>query len=186
MKAKDSMSSSQIPDIWTVVFGLGAVANVVTAIRSEDFWTRTVVSILAMVFLIFLCKRALHFSRYYRYTVIAVGFITALCLVVMLIFHKPEGYLSPTNQPQKNILTDQQVTNAIQKIIDNNGDCDTAIKLLFSLDDGSRKREECERVFGFCIKNWKLDEAKDIVNECWKGNDKKEKLAHITRERLKQ
>jgi len=86
---------------------------------------------------------------------------------------------------QQNLLSEDEIRMAIGKAL-REGDLEAAVDQVSGLKDSPMKREECARVFEFCIKNAKLSEAEVVTQQCWDGKDKHERLARIQHERLKQ
>jgi hypothetical protein len=126
-----------------------------------------------------------NWQRYWRAILLAFVVIAAISFIPKFIDHKPERPLSEPDKHQKGLLPEEESRSAIRKAL-HNGDVGNATSLLSGLSEGPVKRQECEHVFEFCIKNRKLSEAKSVVNECWEGNQRKEKLARIEHEQLKQ
>ena len=61
-----------------------------------------------------------------------------------------------------------------------------ALNLLRKLPEGSVRDEECERVFGYSIKNGHLGMAHTIADECWRGQQRVEAHEKLLLESRKQ
>ena len=85
----------------------------------------------------------------------------------------------------RTFLDDKQVRSAISTAL-RAAEVDSAISLLSGLEDGVEKREECGRVFAYCIKNCKLSKAKSVASDCWDGEMEKHAFYQIELEGLKQ
>jgi len=126
-----------------------------------------------------------NWQRHWKAILLALVVIAATPFIPKFIDHKPERSLSDPDRYQKGLLPEEQIRSAIRKAL-HDGDVDKATSLLSGSSEGPVKHQECEHVFEFCIKNGKLSEAKNVVNECWEGKQRKEKLARIEHEQLKQ
>ena len=58
--------------------------------------------------------------------------------------------------------------------------------LLSKLNPGSAREEECEHVYDFARDNQKLADAVVVVDLCWSGTVKQDKLNEIQHVKLKQ
>src|SRR5437764_985442 len=61
-----------------------------------------------------------------------------------------------------------------------------ALCSLDEMESGVAKTEECERLYGYAIKEKKFDLATSVVERCWKGTIKQRHLRDIWHEKLKQ
>ena len=59
------------------------------------------------------------------------------------------------------------------------GNIRNAIKYLSYMNEGSAKREECDHIFEFCVKNRSFSEMSLVVDQCWEGKQRAEKLTQI-------
>jgi hypothetical protein len=83
------------------------------------------------------------------------------------------------------LLTDSEVRFAIEKAL-HDGNATKAIAILVDLSDSPLKLQECEHVFSYCLKNNRLDDSVTLVDTCWDGKVRTEKLSRIEHEKLKQ
>jgi ribosomal protein L18E len=80
-------------------------------------------------------------------------------------------------------LDDQIIRKEISKALES-GKTDRAINGLKRLKSVEAKTEECDFVFGYCIKSKALDNATEVANECWQGSRKQDALREIATRRL--
>jgi hypothetical protein len=97
-----------------------------------------------------------------------------------------------TPEDTKVSLPAEELRLAIGKALQN-GDLDGPIEQLSRLSDGPLKMEECQHLYDYVKKNLydyaqkklKLEEATRIVEMCWEGELKNQKLLELEHERLK-
>ena len=126
-----------------------------------------------------------NWQKYWK--AIAVAFVVlSIVLIVRFVDLKNE---SPTNSSSPNSkyvsMPEEEVRKAIMTAL-GRGDLRDAIGYLPRLSESSAMREECEHVFKYSIKNGKLDECMLVVDQCWKGKEKEDKIREIEHERYKR
>ncbi len=102
-----------------------------------------------------------------------------------IIDQRPDLPQSRPETERATPLPEDQTRRMIREAL-HEGDVGRAASLLSGLSDDHVKREECEHIFEFCVKNGELDDAERIAGNCWDGDERKEKLARVALERLKQ
>lgn len=126
-----------------------------------------------------------NWQQHWKAIILALLVLTTIPLLTKLKQYIPGEPLSMTKNDQKDLLSEGQVRRAILKAL-HAGNANQATSYLAGLSEGSLRQEECEHVFEFCIKNGLLPEAEGVVKLCWEEDVRKEKLARIEREKLKQ
>lgn len=95
----------------------------------------------------------------------------------------PRRGLSPDLREQSR-LDDEQVRVQLAYAL-RDGEVDRALAILGRIGVGDLKRDECERVYSFCLKNHRLPQALAATAQCWDGPRRDQALADIEREQLK-
>jgi hypothetical protein len=54
------------------------------------------------------------------------------------------------------------------------GDIQGAIDYLPCMNEGAARREECEHLFDYCVKNRRIAEGSEVIEKCWKGKQREE------------
>lgn len=126
-----------------------------------------------------------NWQQHWKPIILALLVLAAIPLYTKFKQYIPGESLSVTKNGQKDLLTEGQVRRAILNAL-HAGNADQATSYLAGLSEGSLRQEECAHVFEFCIKNGLLPEAEEVVKLCWGEDVRKEKLARIEREKLKQ
>lgn len=123
---------------------------------------------------------------YWKYLLAAVIVICS-SYAIKVVLTKPELH-TPSNKKAispRDLLSESEVRFAIQKALQD-GNATKAISILVGLSDSPLKKQECEHVFNYCMKNERLDDSVTLVNSCWEGKVRLEKLSRIEHEKLKQ
>ncbi len=90
----------------------------------------------------------------------------------------------PSGQPQSPKLPAEEVQRAIIQALDA-GRLKDAENLLSNLAPGAVRNEECQHEYEFTLTNAKLADAVDVVNLCWNGTERQDRLNEIQHETLK-
>lgn len=89
------------------------------------------------------------------------------------------------NDDHVGVLSDDDAMPAIEAAL-NDGDAGESIRLVSHMRAGVVKTNECEHVYNYAIKHKELDDAKNIVELCWEGESRQERLDEILHESLKK
>lgn len=124
------------------------------------------------------------------------AYLGALSVLLSIAFYiwpavnpwtEQKGSLTPsvaTVAPEQSRLGHDQIRAQLSSAM-RDGEVERALAILASIGDSGLKREECERVYSFCIKNRRLRDARAVVDQCWDGSRRHQALADIEREQLK-
>lgn len=97
----------------------------------------------------------------------------------------PMATPTPIREVEHDPISDEdarfEVNNALHR-----DDIHQAVMLLHRLNKGSVKEEECAHIFDYAMKHERLEDARNIVNLCWEGTDKRQKLIDISHVSAKQ
>lgn len=91
----------------------------------------------------------------------------------------------PGNPTNPTMVPAEEAQLAIIEALDSN-DIQAGMNLLFTLNQGAVKAEECDHVYDYALKNTQLTEAKSIVDWCWEGASKAQRVEEINHEYQKQ
>ncbi len=97
----------------------------------------------------------------------------------------PSRSAAPDRQSGSGTLPAEEAREAIMQAL-HAGRLKDAEGLLSKLTPGSAKEEECEHVYDFARDNQDLADADNVVNLCWSGKVKQDKLDEIQHVKLKQ
>ena len=82
------------------------------------------------------------------------------------------------------LLDDEELRREIARALGAK-DIDRVLAALKHLNSPDVKLEECDLIYGYCIKNGKLTHARAVANTCWQGNQRKKAFEEIYLESLK-
>jgi hypothetical protein len=82
-------------------------------------------------------------------------------------------------------ISTEEAQLAVRKALDR-GDIQTGLNSLLILNQGRAKAEECGHVYAYTLKNPKLTAAKSIVDWCWEGTFRAQRIEEINHEYQKQ
>lgn len=126
-----------------------------------------------------------NWQKYWKAIVIAFV-VLSIGLIVKFVYFEHDSPITSSSPNSKYVsMPEEEVRKAIMTAL-RKGDLRNAIGYLPSLSETSAMREECEHVFNYCIKNGKFKECMLVVNLCWQGKKKEDKIRDIEHELYKQ
>jgi hypothetical protein len=112
---------------------------------------------------------------------LAIVLAAALGIYPFAKNRSPTRNASPVDQEKSEYgghLPEEIARRALTEAL-HQGDVATVVKLLDGLKDRTTKSEECERTFNSFMKTGRISATKMIVNQCWQGGAREDKLSQI-------